>query len=196
MARKPHDEYMRATESVNPSPEPETGTEGRDGGDVFVPENLDALCRLHVCPACPVRAEAEESRLRALAETENTKKRLQREQEEALRFAAEHIMGDLLPTLDTLDLALQYGTQREACKDVIQGVEMTRKLMLDALRRHGLETLGERGDAFTPECHEAMGFEKDEALEEGRVCALLQRGYRLKERLLRPAKVMIVKNAS
>jgi molecular chaperone GrpE len=194
MARKPHDEYMRAAESVDPSPDPGIGTEAQDGTELSAPENLDALCRLHVCPACPVQAEAEDSRLRALAETENTKKRLQREQEEALRFAAERITGDLLPTLDTLDLALRYGGQREECKDVLQGVEMTRKLMLDALRRHGLETLGERGEEFTPECHEAMGFENAGDLEEGRVCAVLQRGYRLKERLLRPAKVMIAKN--
>ncbi len=189
MPNKPHEKYRRAAELVDLLP---PSSEEADG-EQPLPEDLDALCRLHVCPTCDVQARAEDIRLRALAETENTKKRLQREQEECLRFAAERILNDLLPTLDTLDLALQYGTERENCKDVLQGVEMTRKLLFDTLNRHGLEALGERGEAFTPECHEAIGFDEDGDLDEGRVARVLQRGYRLKDRLLRPAKVLVAR---
>lgn len=192
MARKPYDTYMQAAEYADLLPDP--AQEQPEDAAASVPENLEELCRLHVCPGCTVQAQAEDVRLRALAETENTKKRLQREQEERLRFAAERILLDVLPTLDTLDLALQYGAGQEECRNVVQGVEMTKKLLLDALRGHGLEVVGERGELFTPERHEAMGFEGAGDLADGHVCSVLQRGYLLKERLLRPAKVMVVKN--
>jgi len=160
-----------------------------------MPENLDMLCRLHVCPSCVVQAEAEDVRLRAIAELENAKKRLKREQEESVRFAAEGVLGDLLPSLDTLDRAIAYGSEHEACKEVIQGIEMTRKLLLNALKAHGLETRGECGEPFNPELHEAVGFDSREDLDAGTVCVIVQRGYLLKDRLLRPAKVLINKKA-
>ena len=84
------------------------------------------------------KAEMEELRLRTAAEMENFKKRLTREHQEQMRFAAERVLGDLLPSLDNLDLALQYGSQHEACTDMLQGVSMTRKLLLDALEMNGL----------------------------------------------------------
>lgn len=156
--------------------------------------DVDALreqCAVRLCPECPERAEADEQRLRALAEMENFKKRLQREKDEQVRYAAEVVLADLLPTLDNLDLALQYGRGSEVCKDMLVGVEMTRKLLLDALKRHGLEPVGEAGEAFSPEIHEAIGGEVRPELPENTVCALMQHGYRLKDRLLRPAKVTV-----
>ena len=100
-------------------------------------------------------------------------------------------LDDLLPTLDNLDLALQYGSKDEACKDMLQGVAMTRKLLLEAVARHGLTPVGTAGEAFTPELHEAVGFDAEADVEAGAVARVLQSGYKLGERLLRPAKVMI-----
>lgn len=137
------------------------------------------------------RAEMEELRLRTAADMENFKKRLTREHQEQMRFAAEKVLGDLLPSLDNLDLALQYGSQHEACKDMLQGVAMTRKLLLDALEKNGLKALGEVGDEFSPEVHEAVGFEPNQDLAPGSVTRVMQRGYKLNDRLLRAAKVMI-----
>lgn len=137
------------------------------------------------------KAEMEELRLRTAAEMENFKKRLTREHQEQMRFAAEKVLGDLLPSLDNLDLALQYGSQHEACKDMLQGVAMTRKLLLDALDKNGLKALGEVGDEFNPEVHEAVGFEPNPDLAPGSVTRVMQRGYKLNDRLLRAAKVMI-----
>lgn len=137
------------------------------------------------------KAEMEELRLRTAAEMENFKKRLTREHQEQMRFAAERVLGDLLPSLDNLDLALQYGSQHEACKDMLQGVSMTRKLLLDALEKNGLKALGEVGDEFNPEVHEAVGFEPNQELAPGSVTRVMQRGYKLNDRLLRAAKVMI-----
>lgn len=137
------------------------------------------------------RAELEEVRLRAAAEMDNFKKRLSREHEEQLRYAAEKVLGDLLPTLDNLDLALQYGSKNEACRDMLQGVAMTHKLLMEAVTKHGLTSLGEEGEPFTPETQEAVGFEARPDLAPGVVSRVLQRGYKLGDRLLRPAKVMI-----
>lgn len=137
------------------------------------------------------KAEMEELRLRTAAEMENFKKRLTREHQEQMRFAADKVLGDLLPSLDNLELALQYGSKHEACKDMLQGVAMTRKLLLDALAKHGLTALGEVGEEFNPEVHEAVGFEADPELAPGSVTRVMQRGYKLNDRLLRAAKVMI-----
>jgi len=193
MAHKPHDTYKLAAELGELLPEPQEPSAEEESSPL--PDNLDMLCRLHICPSCTVQTEAEDVRLRAMAELENAKKRLRRDQEESVRFAAEGILGDLLPSLDSLNLAIEYGGKNEACKEVIQGVEMTSKLLLDALKAHGLEPCGERGEAFNPEFHEAVGFDMHEELDEGAVALVVQRGYLLKDRLLRPAKVFINKKA-
>jgi len=154
-------------------------------------EELRALCAEHVCPACPEKAEFDDSRLRQLAELDNTRKRLQREMEEFRKYAAEGVLADLLPVLDNLDLAIEHGGSDPACKNLLLGVEMTRKLFLDALASHGLTTVGCEGEAFTPELHEAVGQEAHPDLAPGHVCKLLKKGYKLRERLLRPAMVMV-----
>lgn len=154
-------------------------------------EELLASYRERVCPSCTVAGEAEEVRLRALAEMENFKKRLQREKDEQSRYATESVLSDLLPTLDNLDLALQYGSQAEACKDMLMGVEMTRKLLLDAVKKHGLEPVGAAGEEFNPELHEAISREDNSDVPAGHIVTVMQKGYKLKERLLRSAKVTV-----
>ncbi|MBR3665134.1 MAG: nucleotide exchange factor GrpE [Desulfovibrio sp.] len=145
-----------------------------------VQEEVDAL-----------KAEIENLRLRQAAEMENFKKRLAREHQEQLQYAAEKVLGDLLPTLDNLELAMQYGNTSDACKDLLQGVSMTHKLLLDAVQKHGLLPVGEVGETFDPSIHEAVGFDPQSELEAGKVARVLQRGYKLGSRLLRPARVMI-----
>ncbi|MFV0422194.1 nucleotide exchange factor GrpE [Oleidesulfovibrio sp.] len=159
--------------------------------DALTDEEIVALCKERVCPACDEHKQAEDVRLRALAELENVKKRLEREREEQVKYAAEKVLADLLPTLDHLDLALQYGANDPACKNMAIGVEMTRKLFLDALATHGLKAVGEKGDVFDPALHEAVGREENSGMDSGMVFQVMQRGYQLKERLLRPAKVVV-----
>lgn len=159
--------------------------------EAALPENLDMLCREHVCPQCGEKAAADEARLRAAAEMENFKKRLSREHEEQSRYVAEKILRDILPGLDNLELAMQYGSRDAACRDMLTGVTMTHKLMLEALARHGLTPVGAEGEAFTPELHEAVGFADRPDLEANTVAQVLQRGYKLGDRLLRPARVMV-----
>ena len=150
-------------------------------GDVLSAAEAEARCK----------AEVEEMRLRMAAEMDNFQKRLKREHEEQMRYAGEKVLGDLLPTLDNLDLALRYGSKHEACKDMLQGVAMTHKLLLDAVEKHGLKPLGEEGEEFDPNVHEAVGFEDRPDFAPNSVARVLQRGFKLGDRLLRPAKVMV-----
>ena len=138
-------------------------------------------------------AKAEDDRLRALAEVDNVRKRLQREAEEHRKYAGEAVLADLLPVLDNLDMALEYAPEDPAAKGFVDGVRMTRKIFLDILEGHGLSSLGEIEQAFDPEFHEAVGYEENGDMDEGRICKLVQKGYSLKGRLVRPAKVLVSK---
>lgn len=196
MSRRSHETYMHAAQQEAREREQAQDPTGDETVAVAdLPDNLEALCREHICPACPEKAAADEERLRAMAEMENFKKRLLRERDEQQRYAAERVLADVLPTLDNLDLALQYGGQHEACKDMLTGVQMTRKILGDALHQHGLSPVGEVGEPFTPERHEAIAFEERNDMPEGMVSSVMQQGYMLKDRLLRPAKVSVSKRS-
>ncbi len=154
---------------------------------------LEALCREHVCPACDVMKEAEDRYLRGLADAENLKKRLTREAEEMRKYAEEAVLSDMLPVLDNLDLALNHAQSVEGCETIATGVDMTRKMFLETLERHGLAAVGEQGEDFNPEFHEALGTIPADGGGENRIGQLVQRGFLLKGRLLRPAKVLVTK---
>lgn len=153
--------------------------------------SLKDRCREEICPSCAEKAEAEDIRLRALAEMDNFKKRMQRERDEHIKYAAEPVLQDLLPVLDNLELAIRYAGKDEACRDLLTGVAMTHKILLDVVKQHGLVPVGEEGDAFNPDLHEAVAQEPRPDMAPGHVTVLHQRGYTLKERLLRPAKVSV-----
>lgn len=155
------------------------------------PEPAKADAAPGQCPHC---AEAEKARLLALADTENARKRLAREKEEFLKFAGESVMADILPALDNLDLALAYAPENKECRNFVIGVDMTRKLLLEALSKHGLEQVGALGEEFDPARHEAVAMEPSSEFVNGQVCALMNKGYRLKDRLIRPARVKVCKN--
>jgi molecular chaperone GrpE len=154
-------------------------------------QSLLEQCRENICPHCEELAKVRDEKLRMAAETDNLKKRLQREKEDFCKFATESVLADLLPVLDNLDLALEHGSKSGGNSELLNGVEMTRKLFLDILQRHELEPLGQIGEDFDPNWHEALGQQPHPDMESGKVCQLVQKGYRLKGRLLRPAKVLV-----
>lgn len=154
-------------------------------------EELVVICKERVCKTCDEKEQADQERLRSLAEMDNFKKRLTREKEDFCKFANEGLLAELLPVLDNMELALEHGGKVEACKDLVMGVDMTRKIFLDILARQGLTPVGEIGEPFNPEKHEAMAHEDRDDMEPELVCSVLQRGYLLKDRLLRPAKVTV-----
>lgn len=138
-------------------------------------------------------AAESDRRLRGLAEAENLKKRLLKEKEDFQKYATESLVSELLPVLDHLDLALTHGRENEACKNFVVGVDMTRKAFVDILARHGVEEFGKVGEAFSPETHEALGMVTVSGLADDVVAQVVQRGYSLRGRLLRPAKVLVNK---
>lgn len=194
MKKNPYaDMQQDAGNSMPPEGEEATATQQADTEIPF--ENLENLCKENICPTCPVKAETDDIRLRSLAEMDNFKRRMQRDLEEQNKYATENVLTDLLPGLDSLDLAICYAN-KERDAGLLQGVVMTRKLLLEALKKHGLEPVGEEAEPFNHEIHEAVGEEVREDLPPMHVCSLLQRGYKLKDRLLRPAKVMVSRNPS
>jgi molecular chaperone GrpE len=139
--------------------------------------------------------ELRKENLRVLADSENFKKRLTREKDEYFKFATSAILEEIIPVMDNLDLALAHGKQAEACKDLVTGVEMTMNIFLDTMKRHGLEQIAAVDVPFDPSRHEALGQVERDDVEENTVCQMLQKGYMLKDRLLRPAKVMVSRKA-
>ncbi|MDR2604213.1 MAG: nucleotide exchange factor GrpE [Desulfovibrio sp.] len=177
-------------------PEQQEQSEQHGAGDIpasLSDEKLAVLCRERICPSCPEKKEADEQRLRAAADLDNARKRLAREREEQVRYAAEAVLSALIPSLDNLDLALQHAAPDAACQNFVTGVRMTRKLMGDALAAHGLEQIGQVGEEFDPAVHEAVGAEDFPDVAAGCVGKLLTAGYKLRERLLRPARVLVCK---
>ncbi len=154
-----------------------------------------------MCPRCErtetaavrMMAEAEDLRLRALAEADNLRKRMQREKDEAIRYSASAVLSDILPALDNLDLALEHAKDNDACKNFFVGVDMTKKLLLESLKKHGLEPVGAVGEEFDPALHEALSMMENPDLPNGAICTVFTRGYKLHDRLLRPAKVVVCK---
>ncbi|MDR3204480.1 MAG: nucleotide exchange factor GrpE [Deltaproteobacteria bacterium] len=134
--------------------------------------------------------------LRTLADAENSRRRMQKEREDTIKMACNGLIKELLPNFDNLYLALDYvNPEDKAAKNLAEGVRMTLKGCLDALANHGLKEIpAERGQSFDPNVHEALGQEKDPSLPDMTVSRVVNRGYNLWDRLLRPAKVMVVKN--
>lgn len=166
--------------------DPQVTQEGTPETAAKTPEEEVELLR------AALAAEADK-RLRALADTENLKKRLLKEKEDFQKYATESLVSELLPVLDHLDLALAHGRGNEACKDFVVGVDMTRKAFIDILARHGVTEFGQQGEAFSPETHEALGVTQAPSLGADVVSQVVQKGYTLRGRLLRPAKVMVNK---
>jgi molecular chaperone GrpE len=189
------DDALFALQEDHAGEQPEQPEE-RDADDAPAPlsdESAAAFCRERICPSCPEKKKADEERMRAAADLDNARKRLAREREEQVRFAAEAVLNALIPSLDNLDLALQHAAPDAACKNFVTGVRMTRKLMGDALAAHGLEQIGQVGEEFDPAVHEAVGTEDFPDIAAGCVGKLLTAGYKLHERLLRPARVLVCK---
>ena len=131
--------------------------------------------------------------LRAAADLENYRKRMIREKEEAIRFANMGLFEKILPILDNFQLGLDAARVDEAAKGIVDGFSMVHRQLGDFLQAGGLQIIDAVGGAFDPKLHEALGHESDEAQPDGVVLKQLRRGYRLGDRLVRPASVIVNK---
>jgi molecular chaperone GrpE len=133
--------------------------------------------------------------VRQAAELDNFKKRMTRERDEAIRLANESLIKDLLPVVDNLERAVAHASGGGNGKPLIEGIEMVLRGFLDALGKHGASPLVAVGQIFDPSRHEAMAQVESASLDPNTVVAEHQKGYLLRERLLRPALVTIAKAA-
>ena len=129
------------------------------------------------------------------AEMENMRKRFDRERENFIKYGNERILTDLIEVVDNLDRTLESlsADKDEKVKNIVVGVEMVRKQFLGVLNQNGLEPVETEGKTFDPNYHEAIGQQEREDKEEDEIISVYQKGYILKGRLLRAAKVMIAK---
>lgn len=129
--------------------------------------------------------------LRERAELENFKRRMQREKSEALRFASEGLVRDLLPVLDNLERAIAHAESGGNGQPLVEGVRMVLKSATDVLERYGVTRVDAVGEAFDPARHEAIAQVPDPEREPNQVVEQLLPGYALHDRLLRPAQVTV-----
>jgi molecular chaperone GrpE len=143
-------------------------------------------------------AEAEQTRdqnldlaKRTQAEFENYQKRAQRDSTQALRFAQAPLAFDILAALDNLDRAVAAAQQAGETGPLVQGVAMVQSQLLDMFRRHGVTRLDAQGEPFDPNFHQAVMQQPSKEHPAGTVMQVLEHGYRIHDRVLRPARVIV-----
>jgi molecular chaperone GrpE len=136
--------------------------------------------------------------LRAEAEMQNLRRRAERDVQNAHKYGIERLLQNLLPVLDSLEKAVEVSEAAASDDDdpQLQGIRLCSKLFVDVLTREGVEALDPLGEPFDPNLHEALSMIENPDLEPNSVMTVIQKGYRLNERLVRPAKVMVSKSAS
>ena len=152
-------------------------------------------------PDVPVDLEAEleaakDAALRAQADAMNVQRRAEQEVEKARKFALERFCGDLISVVDNLERALESSGDEQGSAALAEGVELTRKGFMDVLAKYGVETVDPQGEPFDPETAQAMSMVEQPDVEPNSVVAVMQKGYLLNGRLLRPAMVMVSKAPS
>lgn len=139
--------------------------------------------------------EAREAALRAQADAINVQRRAEAEVDKARKFALERFVGEMLPVVDNLERALAAAGESDTDNAVLEGVELTLKSLVDALRKNGVESIDPMGEPFDPQTAQAMSMVENPDVEPNTVIAVMQKGYSLNGRLVRPAMVMVSKAA-
>jgi molecular chaperone GrpE len=131
--------------------------------------------------------------LRAQAEMENLRKRTARDVESAHKYALEKFVNELLPILDSLTLGMNAAESAENVGELREGMDLTLKMFNGAMEKFGVKEIDPQGEKFTPEQHEAISMQEIEGTESGTVVSVMQKGYELNGRLVRPAMVVVAK---
>ena len=131
--------------------------------------------------------------LRSRAEIENLRRRTEQDVEKAHKFALEKFSKDILNTIDNLERALATPANKEdeSVKALFDGVELTLKELVSTVGRFGVEAVGVVGEAFNPDLHQAISMQPAEGFETNQISVVLQKGYTLSGRVIRPAMVMV-----
>ena len=163
----------------------ETGTDAESDDPV---ERLES--ELHAAQIAAV--EARQDMLRMQADMDNLRKRLVREHEKSRLRTLERFMSALLPVRDSLERGLEAASDPAASVEaLIEGKQLIMKMLTKAMGDHGLKTIDPAGEAFDPEKHEAMTMMASDQFDENTVLDVIEKGYQLHDRLIRPAKVVV-----
>ncbi len=178
----------------------EAGGDRQSGGEqtAVLPETASQLVELERLQQALAEAEERakshwEQYLRAVAELDNVRKRAQRDIEAANRYGLEKFAAELLPVRDSLELAVQNAEKATDTRSLKQGQEATLQLLVKALEKLGVVTINPVGEPFDPARHEAMLAQPSSVAEPNSVLQVVQPGYELNGRLLRPARVIVAK---
>ena len=180
-AKRPDDELTEATDAemdVSGAGTPAAGDVTSDPAEAALAE------------AQAKASENWERYLRAAAEAENTRKRAARDIEKAHKFALEQFGKELLAVRDTLELGLA-SADSASIESLLEGSSATLKLLTTTMERFGIAVVDPAGEPFDPEFHEAISVQPSESVEPGSVLTVVQKGYSLNGRLLRPALVVV-----
>ncbi|WP_414830479.1 nucleotide exchange factor GrpE [Alteromonas sp. H39] len=191
-------EQQEEQNAQQPEPQAAEATQEQDAApaneDAPVDENAQRIYELETAlsEAQATIKEQQDAVLRARAEMENARRRAEGEVEKARKFALERFAGELLPVVDNLERAIEVGdAENEAVKPLLEGVEMTRKTFISSIEKFGLAVVDPQGESFNPDLHQAMSMQESAEHEPNTVMAVMQKGYTLNGRLLRPAMVMV-----
>jgi molecular chaperone GrpE len=181
----------KAAEAAEPAEVSEQTITGESGETAPV-DRLQELEALLVAKEAEAAANWDKF-VRERADLENYRKRTQREKEELIKYGNETLLLEILPAVDNMERALDH--LDTDCKDpVVVGVRMTLEMLVGALKKFGVTPVAaEKGGAFDPALHQAMGQVETDEYPAGSIAEVYQKGYLLGERLLRPAMVMVVK---
>jgi molecular chaperone GrpE len=144
------------------------------------------------------KAELEKFRdlaLRSSADLDNYRKRMSKEREEAIKFANSSFLERLIPILDNFEFGLEAARTASSPVSILEGMKMVQKQIQDFLSSAGIEMIDATGQHFDPQLHEAISQEESKQVPDGIVIRQLRRGYKLRDRLIRPANVVVSKGA-
>jgi molecular chaperone GrpE len=137
--------------------------------------------------------ELKDKYLRALADTENVRKRMRQQSEESVRIQRESLLRELLPVVDNLERALEAARSGSNRQSITEGVDMVLRSLHDLLRRHGVTAITAVGQPFDPQVHEAVDHVPSEEHPPNTVVGEFHRGYLIGDRMLRPSRVSVSK---
>ncbi len=190
----------KETKSPENASEPEVveqsapGEEAGAKGEPVSEENTVEELALMLEEARSKAAENWEQVLRVQAELENSQRRAQRDVENAHKYALEKFALELLPVKDSLEMGLEAASGEDAVVQKLrEGTELTLKMLATAMEKFGIKELNPVGEPFNPELHQAMTMQESEEHEPNTVTAVMQKGYLLNDRLIRPAMVVVCK---
>ena len=171
-------------EAASEAPEP--ASSNPNAAEALVPKAEYDAAMAHA-------AELKDRLLRGQAEWENSRKRILRDKEDAVRYAGEALLEKLLPVLDNFEMGMKAAETATDAKSIAQGLEMVLKQFQQVLKDAGVETIDAVGQPFDPHRHEALGQHESAEHPEGHVAMQMRKGYKLKDRLLRAASVFVAK---